>query len=279
MSNAKQRTPSMWKISDLKDNPRQAAMFGDVAEVELDALTADLRKQGLLVPIEVLPDGTIITGHQRVRAAKKLGWKQIDAVVRDDLATAGDDAVEARFVEDNFNRRQLSPLARARCIQRLMELEQGVAQGGLDWVKKEDLKQRIATRMGLSPRSVDRYLLVLKAPTSVQMAFDRGDLKLTDAGKIALLDKSVQTKLVRRLEAGEKAIALVKEYTTCNPSEPSDPSKALVRLLSALERDIPLLRGNADQLRIGRLRKNEPRMREAVDVLTALCTAVKNNPA
>ena len=33
-------------------------------------------------PLQVLPDGTIISGHQRVRAAKLLGWSHIEAVVR-----------------------------------------------------------------------------------------------------------------------------------------------------------------------------------------------------
>src|SRR3954453_15267104 len=102
-----------WKLSRLRVHPRQAAMFGDVSDEELKALAEDMRKDGQRDPVEALPDGTILAGHQRVKAAKVLGWKEVDVVVRHDLAADGA-AAEAHLINSNLVRRHLSPLSRAR---------------------------------------------------------------------------------------------------------------------------------------------------------------------
>src|SRR5262245_10706578 len=112
-----------WKINKLRDHPRQAELFGDLSEPELVALAEDMKANMLRDPILILPNGTIICGHQRVRAARLLGWLEIEAVVRTDLEAAGEAAIETLFLSDNLLRRHLSPLARAKCIKELVELE------------------------------------------------------------------------------------------------------------------------------------------------------------
>ena len=108
------------KIGSLRPHPKQA-IFPDLSPDELRRLAE--HEAGLDEPVEILPNGTIISGHQRVEAAKLLGWKEIRCWVRHDLAEQGDDAVEHRLIEANFHRRQLGPLDKARCYRRLMELE------------------------------------------------------------------------------------------------------------------------------------------------------------
>jgi ParB/RepB/Spo0J family partition protein len=253
------------KISKLKDHPRQAEMFGDIDAEELAALAQNMDKRGLRDPVEITPDGTVIAGHQRVRAAKLLGWKEIDVVVRDDLAQQGEGAVEERFIEDNFVRRQLSPLARAKCILRLMELEEGRDVSRFGFSRKEKLKAKIAQRMGLSARSVSRYLLLLEAPLAVQKAFDRGAITLIVAGRVALLPKRVQAEVGRRIEAGERPAAVIAEHTQGGSS--GDAHRAFVRLVSALDREIPRLRGQAGKVSPGRLANSAPKLREAIAAL------------
>src|SRR4051812_27969140 len=114
MTDRTKQTVTKWKIAKLQDHPRQAEMFGDVDDGELKALAENMEKRGQRDPVEVTPNGTVIAGHQRVRAAKLLGWNEIDVVVRHDLAAEGDSAVEELFLEDNFFRRHLSPLTRAK---------------------------------------------------------------------------------------------------------------------------------------------------------------------
>src|SRR5262245_52989614 len=113
MTTKRQYEQVTWKLSRLKDHPLQAAAFGDLPEQELEALAEDMRKNGQRQPVEALPDGTVVTGHQRVRAARMLGWAEVAVVVRADLARAGEAAVEAHLLADNLVRRHLTPLARA----------------------------------------------------------------------------------------------------------------------------------------------------------------------
>src|SRR5581483_7412669 len=96
-----------------------------------------------------------------------------------------------------------SPLGRARCIKRLFELEMGRDENRFSAGQRETLKASIAERMRLSSRSVSRYLLILEAPPAVQQAFDAAQLPLITAGKVALLPRSTQQEIARRIEAGE----------------------------------------------------------------------------
>ncbi len=76
-------------IPDLKTNPDQAGLFTDLPDSQMSDLATDMELNGQQTAIEILPDGTIICGQQRVRAAKKLGWTHIKARIRHDLAKEG----------------------------------------------------------------------------------------------------------------------------------------------------------------------------------------------
>jgi len=77
-------------------------------------------EEGQIEPIEITPGYLVICGHLRIEAAKRLGWTEISAWIRRDLAEAGDEAVEKRLIEGNLVRRQLTDLdcARARAASR-----------------------------------------------------------------------------------------------------------------------------------------------------------------
>jgi hypothetical protein len=75
-----------WPLSGLEQHYRQAALFHDLDGDEFDALIDSIEREGLREPIQVTPDGTIIDGHQRHRAAVQLGWTEIRVRIRDDLA-------------------------------------------------------------------------------------------------------------------------------------------------------------------------------------------------
>jgi ParB family chromosome partitioning protein len=44
---------------------------------DIDALAASMKELGLLHPIVVRPDGVLVAGERRLRAAKLLGWETI----------------------------------------------------------------------------------------------------------------------------------------------------------------------------------------------------------
>jgi ParB-like chromosome segregation protein Spo0J len=92
-----------------------------MSEQELDRLAADIHRDGLRENVEVTDDGRIISGHQRVRDAARLGWKGIPVRVRTDLAD--ERAIELRLIEANRVRRQLDTLDQIRLEVRRLEIE------------------------------------------------------------------------------------------------------------------------------------------------------------
>ena len=54
-------------------------------EPAVDAVAASIREFGFKVPIILDKDGVIVAGHTRLKAAKKLGLKEVPCLIADDL--------------------------------------------------------------------------------------------------------------------------------------------------------------------------------------------------
>lgn len=82
------------KLSELhpyENNPRK----NDSA---VDAVAASIKEFGFKVPVVVDRDGTIVAGHTRYKAAKKLKMKEIPCIVAEDLS---DEQIKAFRLADN----------------------------------------------------------------------------------------------------------------------------------------------------------------------------------
>ena len=141
-------------------------------------------------------------------------------------------------------------LAIARSIQALMEIRQNVRPGRLGWQNKEKLKAEIGHLLNISGRSVSRYLLVLQTPAAVQRAFDRGEVSLVSAGKIALLTPDDQATIVRRITAGEQASRVVAEFITKRFRDRGTVDRPFRRLAKLLKRDLTPIAGRAGEINI-----------------------------
>jgi hypothetical protein len=212
------------KIADLKSHPRQTELFTDLSQDELQALADDMRMYGLQHPVEITPDGTIICGHQRVRAAKLLGWEEINVIVRHDLAAKGAAAVEERLITDNALRRQLDPLDLARCYKRLSQVMHKQELDGKrswtdapKWQECSTLRDSIGKMLGCSGRKLARLATILDAPLIVQRAFQAKKLRLVDAERVGRMGKEKQEKIARRINDGEDPQKVVNELIRDQP--------------------------------------------------------------
>ena len=66
----------MRKVSELKENPMSIKIYGEQEDIS-DLLESIPRCGGIITPLLVKPDGTIISGHRRYRAAKRLGLEAV----------------------------------------------------------------------------------------------------------------------------------------------------------------------------------------------------------
>jgi ParB family transcriptional regulator, chromosome partitioning protein len=75
------------KISDITVGERYRKDMGD-----LDGLAASIADIGLLNPITIAPDGTLLAGGRRLAACKKLGWDKVPVRIMEgtnDIQRAG----------------------------------------------------------------------------------------------------------------------------------------------------------------------------------------------
>lgn len=84
--------------TELKKHPKNIEIYGDA----VDKAFVEKCRKGIKLPVMILPDGTILSGHRRVQAARILKVKEIDVVVIHDLT---DDLDILEFViESNAQR-------------------------------------------------------------------------------------------------------------------------------------------------------------------------------
>ncbi len=194
-------------IDSLKQNPLQDKFFSDLSSFDLGQLKRSLRQNGLKYPLEILSDGTILDGHQRLRAAQQLGWKSVPCLVCRDLEAQGELACKQRFFEANLHRRQLTPLQTVRCYRELYgDLKRQRSKQGI-------LRDQLAEKFNMSGRHFDRLAKVLDAPVEIQRLCEAGQLKVELASRVAQLPQARQRKLVAelsRLSEGAKPNEVVK---------------------------------------------------------------------
>ena len=117
-------------------------------------------KRGNIEPIIITQDMTIISGHQRVRAAKELN---MPAIMVDIRKYENDDKVLKDLIETNIRQRGIgnpNPVKLGRCIKEL-ERNYGIEYGGdrkTSNPKVSDLNQSdIAEMIGISVDTLNNY--------------------------------------------------------------------------------------------------------------------------
>ncbi len=176
---AEQTTPDTivyWPLGDLRPNPLNPR--GDIDPASVTELADSIRAQGILQPLLVTPDGTVVAGHRRLAAARLAGLADLPAVVRPMSEAA---QLEAMLVE-NLQRADLSSLQEARAYRRLNK-------SGLPL-------NEIARRLGITHSRVQQSLTILKLDPQVQAIFDQTDLP---AGAAPVLLKVADPQMQRRL--------------------------------------------------------------------------------
>ena len=101
-------------IGEIKIDPgrRDASVSG------IDELVRSISEVGLLNPVTVDPDHTLIAGLHRLEAAKRLGWTEIECTVR------GLEGLQAELAEidENVVRTALSTIEYGELLERRKEI-------------------------------------------------------------------------------------------------------------------------------------------------------------
>ncbi len=229
----------------VKDHPRQSEFFAETSDVELQELADDLERRGQQEPIHCCPDGTIIRGHRRVKAARLLGWSQIIAIIRQEAADPLAPDVVEELLLDNLMRRQLDDLAVARIYRHLKESSELK-----DFDGSGDTRDRLAARLncGKSGRSLDRLERLLDLPREIQDAISRGELTKLDGERILKLSIRKQTRIATAIQKEEEVEPLLTQWGIRKRQREKTRQQVGKELLSVLRQTIPLLDGKLNAL-------------------------------
>lgn len=218
------------RIDEIKVNPgRRAALESNIEE-----LAFSISEIGLLNPITLTGDYTLVAGLHRLEAVKLLGWTEVECTITDlDGLTA-----ELAELDENFARTNLSPLEigdlyrRRKDIYEMLypETKAGTAQAiGMNKAKGNNVDCNLQSRRksfiedtagvtGSHPSTIARHIKIATELTPEAKETLRGAEKpvsSTTLKKISKLDPAQQKEVSTLLVSGE--IQTVDEYLVKEP--------------------------------------------------------------
>jgi ParB family transcriptional regulator, chromosome partitioning protein len=228
------------RITDVSPNhfqPRRTFTEGELAELE-----ASLRANGLLQPITVRPKGQgkweLVAGERRLRAASRLGWTEIPAVVRD----FDDRAMLTLALVENLQRSDLNALEEAEGYQRLID-EFGLTQ------------QQVADAVGKDRTTITNLIRVLTLPPAIRTMVEQGLLSTGHARALLALryprrQQELAAEVVARQLSVRQTEARARGDITANPKSAtsSSPSRGATEDATGRPAD-PAARRLEEQLR------------------------------
>lgn len=176
-------------MAQIRPNPMQPRK--EFREEELADLESSLRVNGLLQPVTVrpAPSGSgyeLIAGERRLRAAQRLGWTDIPAIVKE----IGDKELLTLALVENLQRADLNPIEEAEGYQQLM-------------TTFSITQQEVADIVGKDRSTVANMLRLLGLPASVRRQVREGALSLGHARALLALGDDIRIADLAKLVVSE----------------------------------------------------------------------------
>lgn len=157
------------EVSKLKEHPFSGEVFNDLPHEDYEALKADIVANGIKTPLDILPDFTMLDGHQRKRIATESGLEKVPCKIRN---LKSDLEVREWIILSNLLRRQLKPEERALAIAKLSEVYEWPT--GADHKSRKyqeaknasgsrDVIEQTAEKTGVKTRTVIMYRAYARA--------------------------------------------------------------------------------------------------------------------
>lgn len=210
-------TPLSLAITAIRPNPFQPRR--EFKPEELAELEASLKANGLLQPVTVREVAgqpgryELVAGERRLRAATRLGWSEIPALVRD----FDDKAMLTLALVENLQRADLNPIDEATGVRRLID-EFGLTQ------------QQVADVLGKDRSTIANLIRVLALPAGVQTLISGGQLSLGHArALLTVADTRLLVQLAK--EAVDEGWSVreverrAREATARQPAKGGRPAK------------------------------------------------------
>jgi len=217
------RQSSQILISKIRPNSYQPRT--NFSSDELIALTESIKRDGVLMPVLLRPQGDayeLIAGERRWRASQAAGLTEIPAVVRH----VGDlQALELAIVE-NEQRDDLTAIESAGAYQRLIQ-EFGCTQ------------QQVAEKIGVSRVQVSNLIRLLQLSEAIKTMIEMRQLNMGQARPLVGLPNDTAERLARKcIEQRWSARQMEKEAKKAAKAPPIEKKKVIDADVVALQEEL-----------------------------------------
>lgn len=268
--------------TSLHIHPENTKFFDDIEGEQYERFKKSIQEDGVLTPLMVAPDMTIISGHQRYKACKDLGINLVPVIIREDLID--EDEKLKKLLATNFGRLENNPMKQSRVIieyEKLCEVKHG---GSRRHNVALNTQKQIAEEFGITPRQMQRLKKLQDLIPELQDMVEQDELSASIGYQIwARMPSEEQEKFFNNIGRDK-----IKTLTQKATKEYIDKINSLEKDLENEKRKEPKtivkekVIDNTDYKEINKL-KNEKRQAELEllklkDKLTNPQVIYKNNP-
>jgi len=166
-------------VSFFKADPNQPRKHFDDAALKALGESLKVRQND---PVQAKPDGVLIDGERRWRAAKLVGLEKLDAIITDAALT--DSEMNLVRLTSFFHREDLTAFEKWSACKQMLELNPG-------WLAKD-----LAEHLHIDPSMVTRLLSPSKCTQGWQAALKEGKVGISDVYAASKLPESGQAELL-----------------------------------------------------------------------------------
>ena len=202
-------------INELKPHPRNNEFFDDMSGEKWNEFLESIRTSGVIEPIVITTDMTIVSGHQRVRACKELG---IDTVLCEIKNYKDEDAIIKDLLETNIRQRGDVGGSAKKVGLRIKELERlyGIQNGSTHFQGNQHkevvtnnseapTQEQLATQLGISVDTLQNYKMLAEVIPELEELLDTGIVSKTTAlAMMRNLSAKEQEELISSLDTTKR---------------------------------------------------------------------------
>lgn len=210
----------MIDTNKLVPHERNTYFFDDMVGEPWMAFLESIESSGIVEPIIATQDLVIVSGHQRVRAAKALKIKKVKVEV---VNYDSDDEILKQLIETNIRQRGIgntNAVKLGRCIAELERIY-GIRNGNNQHTERDGnnfqptkTQDDLAEELGMSKRQMTNYKSLTKLIPELQDAVMSGQITPTTAmGFVKKLSPEEQKQLAEQIAGKEKvSSAEIQKY-------------------------------------------------------------------
>lgn len=194
------------KVADLKPHPMNEYLFDDIEGEKWEEFLTSVQQEGILHPLMITEDGTIISGHQRWRACLALNIPTVRCYVYQPKGDCPEDDILLALMESNLRQRGFinSPSVKLGRImkeyERIFGADKRSSGGKLSAgaVSRKDIQQHL----GIDKKVANCSKAVADMPEQVQQMVDDGVISARTAyAELTKLTPEQQVELVMQLDS------------------------------------------------------------------------------